>query len=89
MRALLAPIICKLIMEYATTLLLPILGGLFLGLWLQNNFGVSPIWTVVLGILGMLAGLGIMYKRLTYPELYRKPDEDTSDSSKDSDKPKP
>jgi F0F1-type ATP synthase assembly protein I len=57
-------------MEYAIQLLLPILGGLLLGFWLTQHYGVAPIWTVVLAILGMVGGLGIMYKRLTYPELY-------------------
>lgn len=50
-------------MEYAIQLLLPILGGLLLGNWLTNTYGLSPIWTLVLAILGMLAGLGILYKR--------------------------
>ena len=54
-------------MDYAIQLLLPIMGGLFLGLWLQENWGASPLWTVVLAILGMVAGIGIMYKRLMYP----------------------
>lgn len=58
-------------MEYAIQLLLPILGGLLLGFWLTQHYGVSPIWTVVLAVLGMVGGIGIMYKRLTYPELYQ------------------
>jgi hypothetical protein len=57
-------------MEYAIQMLLPIVGGLLLGVWLTENYGVSPIWTVVLAILGMVGGIGILYKRFTYPELY-------------------
>jgi F0F1-type ATP synthase assembly protein I len=71
--------------DYAIQLLLPILGGLFLGMWLTGTFGVSPLWTIVLAILGMFAGIGIMYKRLTYPELY---DNDQGESSPDQPKPK-
>lgn len=50
-------------MEYALQLLLPILGGLLLGQWLHDRFGASSIWTVILAILGMVAGLGLIYKR--------------------------
>lgn len=57
-------------MDYALILLLPILGGLMLGHWLSQKFGISPVWSVVLGILGMFAGIGIMYKRYAFPELY-------------------
>lgn len=57
-------------MDYALILLLPILGGLLLGNWLSQRFGLSPIWSLVLAILGMFAGIGIMYKRYAYPELY-------------------
>jgi hypothetical protein len=52
-------------MDYAIQLLLPIIGGLMLGMWLTRNFGVSPIWTVVLAILGMAGGIGIMVKRFS------------------------
>lgn len=57
-------------MEYAIQLLLPILGGLLLGFWLTEYYGVAPIWTVILAILGMVGGIGILYKRFSYPELY-------------------
>lgn len=57
-------------MEYAIQLLLPILGGLLLGLWLTEHYHVAPIWTVILAILGMVGGIGILYKRFSYPELY-------------------
>ena len=50
-------------MEYAIQLLLPILGGLWLGNWLSRTYGLPPIWTLILAILGMAAGLGILYKR--------------------------
>lgn len=60
-------------MEYAIQLFLPILGGLLLGLWLTEHYGVAPIWTVILAILGMVGGIGILYKRFSYPELYNQP----------------
>ena len=53
-------------MEYAISLLLPIVGGLMLGVWLTRNFGVSPIWTVVLAILGLAGGIGVLAKRFAY-----------------------
>ncbi len=59
-------------MEYATTLLITILGGLMLGVWLHNQFGVSEVWTIILAIVGLFMGIGILYKRSMYPELYQK-----------------
>lgn len=50
-------------MEYAIQLFLPVIGGLWLGSWLTKTYGLSPIWTVLLGILGLAGGIGIMYKR--------------------------
>ena len=55
-------------MEYAIQLLLPVVGGLMLGMWLTKTYGVPQIWTVVLAILGMAAGLFIMYRRVSTPE---------------------
>jgi hypothetical protein len=68
-------------MEYAIQLLLPILGGLLLGFWLTENYGVSPIWTVVLAILGMVGGIGILYKRFSYPHLYPDSKSPSADNS--------
>ncbi len=34
-----------------------------LGNWLSQTYGLSPIWTVLLGVLGLFAGIGILYKR--------------------------
>lgn len=50
-------------MEYAIQLILPIIGGLMLGDWLSKTYGISPLWTVLLGILGMAMGIRILYKR--------------------------
>jgi len=55
-------------MEYAIQLLIPVVGGLMLGMWLTNTYHASPIWTVVLAILGMVAGIGIMYRRFSVPQ---------------------
>jgi hypothetical protein len=55
-------------MEYAIQLLLPVVGGLMLGMWLTKTYGIPQIWTVVLAILGMAAGLFIMYRRVSAPE---------------------
>ena len=57
-------------MDYAIQLFLPILLGLMLGAWLNRTFGLSPIWMVILAILGMAGGIAILYKRYAYPELY-------------------
>lgn len=72
-------------------LLVPILGGLLLGYWLHRQFGVSPVWTVVLAVLGMFAGLGIMYKRLMFSDLYKQAGEqppETPAATPDSHHPK-
>jgi hypothetical protein len=55
-------------MEYAIQLLIPVIGGLMLGMWLTNTYHASPIWTVVLAILGMVAGIAIMYRRFSVPQ---------------------
>jgi Putative F0F1-ATPase subunit Ca2+/Mg2+ transporter len=52
-------------MEYAIQLLLPILGGLWLGDWLTKTYHLPALWTMVFAVLGMVAGLGILYKRAT------------------------
>ncbi len=65
-------------MEYASQLLIPIMLGLFLGQWLQNTYEFSALWTVGLAIAGMFGGIVLMYKRYSYPRLYKK-HSDTSD----------
>jgi hypothetical protein len=50
-------------MEYAVQLFLPVMGGLWLGSWLTQKYGLSPIWTVVLGVLGLAGGIVVMYRR--------------------------
>ena len=50
-------------MEYAIQLFLPVIGGLWLGNWLSETYGFPPIWTVLLGVLGLFAGIAILYKR--------------------------
>jgi hypothetical protein len=50
-------------MEYAIQLLLPILGGLLLGNWLHQTFGLSYLWMLGLAILGMAGGIGVLYKQ--------------------------
>lgn len=54
-------------MEYAIQMLIPIIGGLMLGMWLTKTYGVSPIWTIVLAILGMVGGIAIMYRKFAVP----------------------
>jgi len=68
-------------MEYAIQLLIPILLGLFLGYWLETRFGASPLWMVFLAIVGMVAGLMILYKRQNYPVSSEKPSTQQSPSS--------
>jgi len=50
-------------MDYAIQLFLPILGGLLLGNWLHQAFGLSYLWTLLLAVLGMIGGIGVLYKR--------------------------
>ena len=52
-------------MDYAIQLLLPIVGGLMLGMWLTKTYGINPIWTVLLAVLGMIGGIGILYRRFS------------------------
>ncbi len=59
-------------MEYAIQIFLPVLGGLLLGDWLCKQFGLNPIWTVLLGILGLIGGIGVLYKRFTVDHSYPK-----------------
>ncbi|MBK8191332.1 MAG: AtpZ/AtpI family protein [Vampirovibrionales bacterium] len=74
-------------MEYALQLLIPVGLGLWLGMWLHDQFGASSLWSVVLAALGMAAGIGILYKRsaMLYPRrdpktiIRRAQDDDDSD----------
>jgi hypothetical protein len=50
-------------MDYALQLLLPVIGGLMLGMWLTKTYGINPIWTVILAVLGMIGGIGVLYRR--------------------------
>jgi len=70
--------------DMAIDMLVPIVGALFLGMWLQNRFGLSPLWTVSLAIFGMIAGLRITYMRL---ETKRKQDEIDHPKVKEPEKP--
>jgi F0F1-type ATP synthase assembly protein I len=65
-------------MEYASTLLVTIGLGLFIGQWITTNFNVSSLWTVILAIVGLFMGIAIMAKRLSTPKKANEPDE-TSD----------
>jgi len=64
-------------MEYAIQLLIPVVGGLMLGMWLTKTYGISAIWTIILAIAGMVAGIAIMYRRFSGSqskvEIYRPP----------------
>lgn len=52
-------------MDYAIQLLIPVIGGLMLGIWLTKTYGVPSIWTIVFAIAGMVAGIAIMYRRFS------------------------
>lgn len=41
-----------------------IVGGAFLGDWLDGKFDTAPLWTLVLLALGMLIGFYDAYRRL-------------------------
>ncbi len=74
-------------MDYAIQLLIPIMLGIFLGVWLHDTFDASPIWTVLFAIIGMFAGIGILYKRsLAYAEKIKaKTQQEQAKEIKDSD----
>lgn len=69
------PVYSQLSMEYALQLLIPILLGLFLGIWLNSQFGLSMIWAILFAIVGMFAGIGILYKRSLMSSKYTKPED--------------
>lgn len=50
-------------MEYALQLLLPILLGFYLGAKLDEQTGRSPWFTLGGLILGVVLGIGVLYKR--------------------------
>jgi hypothetical protein len=50
-------------METAMQLFLPILAGLWLGVWLTRSFGLSSLWTPGLAILGMALGIAVLAKK--------------------------
>jgi F0F1-type ATP synthase assembly protein I len=52
-------------LEYTLQLLIPILLGVLLGQWLHKTYGLPPVWIGILGILGLCAGVVIVYKNLT------------------------
>jgi|GEM_PF-1626181 len=52
-------------MEYAIQLLIPVVGGLMLGMWLTKTYGLAPIWTVVFAVLGMAAGIAVIARRFS------------------------
>ncbi len=72
-------------MDYALQILIPILLGIGLGAWLHNQFDASPMWTVLFAIIGMFAGIGILYKRsLVYAQKIKDKKSDNTDSYDDS-----
>lgn len=50
-------------MDYALQLLGLILLGLYAGHWLDNKTGREPLFTLLGMLLGMVLGIGILYKR--------------------------
>ncbi len=53
-------------MEYAIQLLIPLFAGLYLGKKLDQLFGASPWGIIVCAILGLAAGVFLMYRKLQY-----------------------
>lgn len=54
----------ELYTKIATGLVLPILGGFFLGNYLDERFGTSPWLTLILIIFGVVSGFTWLYKSL-------------------------
>ncbi|MBY0403589.1 MAG: AtpZ/AtpI family protein [Cyanobacteria bacterium] len=55
-------------MEIALQLLCLILGGLFLGQWLEKEYHASPLLTIFLPILGLVLGIMMAYKQTLRPK---------------------
>jgi ATP synthase protein I len=48
--------------KIALGLILPILGGFFLGNYLDEKFGTSPLFVLALILLGIISGFAWLYK---------------------------
>jgi F0F1-type ATP synthase assembly protein I len=66
--------------EIALQLLFLILGGLFLGQWLEKEYHASPLLTIFLPILGLVLGIMMAYKQTLRPK-------SQNNKSKESSKP--
>lgn len=53
-------------MEYALQLLICLLLGFYIGQWLDAKTGAQPWFSLTGLLLGMVLGIGIMYKRALY-----------------------
>lgn len=51
-------------MEYAIEMLIPVLMGLYVGMWMTDHWGAPSMVTPGLAILGMVAGIAIMARRV-------------------------
>ncbi len=43
-------------------MIIPIIGGAFLGIWLDGKYESSPLWTLILACLGIVVGMYGFFK---------------------------
>lgn len=55
-------------MEYALQLLISLLLGFYVGQWLDAKTGKQPWFTLAGLLLGMILGIGMIYKRAVYQQ---------------------
>jgi F0F1-type ATP synthase assembly protein I len=52
-----------MLLDIAIKLLVPIVGGFFLGLYLDKFTSTTPLIAIILAILGIFAGMYLIYKQ--------------------------
>lgn len=54
-----------LLSQLAISLVSPIFLGLFIGIWIDNHFGLGHIFTLILMLLGVISGFINSYKLIS------------------------
>jgi F0F1-type ATP synthase assembly protein I len=66
-------------MEYAIQLLVPLMLGIFGGIWLDKVLHTAPLFTILGLICGMVLGIGVLYKRALMEQKQRDEDKAKKD----------